>query len=177
MRLPISLLILILASLTATAQVDAKLNAGSLITLGLNASAEFPVAPRSSIAVGIARSSLDLTVNDEGYEYRNLRVVPEYRYYFAPRLGQDRWFAGAYGKLIALRGRDVDNDREVRTKRAALGLMGGHKWVFPSNFVLELNAGLGRGMTFGGGDPAFRVAIGTLTSVDLRLGIIVGWRI
>lgn len=164
-------------TLAATAQVDVKLNAGSLITLGLNGSVEVPISPRSSLAIGVARSSLGLTVDDDEYNYRNLRLVPEYRYYFAPLRGHDRWFAGAYGKAIDLRGEDVDNDRSVHTNRVAVGIMGGHKWIAPSGFIFEFNLGAGRGMTFGSGDVAFERAIGTLTAIDLRLGLLVGWRI
>lgn len=170
-------LLLCLSSLVATAQVDAKLNAGSLVTLGLNGAVEFPVSPHSSLALGVGRSSLELTVNDDGYDYRNLRIIPEYRYYFVPRQGQDRWFAGGYGKLIDLRGRALEDNRQVDATRAALGVMGGHKWVTDAGFVLELNAGLGRGFMVGKGDFGFKQAIGTLTPVDLRLGILVGWRL
>lgn len=170
-------LLFLLCSLSAAAQVDLKLNAGSLLTLGLNGSAEFPLSPRSSLALGVARSKLELTVNNDGYDYRNVRLVPEYRYYFGPRRGQDRWFAGGYGKLIGLRGRALDNGRQVNATRMALGIMGGHKWVTNAGFVLELNAGLGGGAVVGSSDFAFKRAIGTITPVDLRLGILVGWRL
>lgn len=169
--------LLLLCSLAATAQVDLKLNAGSLLTLGLSGSGEFAVAPRSSLAFGVARNSIGLTVNEDAYDYRNLRVIPEYRYYFAPRLGHDRWFAGGYGKLIGLRGRAVDDARQVTATRIALGVMAGHKWVMKSGFVAEANVGLGGGSIVGGNDFAFRRAIGTITPVDIRLGFLVGWRL
>jgi hypothetical protein len=169
-------LLFLFESFILSAQVDAKLNAGSLITLGLNGSVEFPVSPSSSLAAGVAYSSINLTANNDEFDYRNLRFVPEFRTYFAPRYGHDRWFAGGYGKLISLRGRDVADDRSVNATRMALGVMGGHKWVWPSNFVLELNLGLGRGFTFSDNDPEFAAAIGTLTSLDLRIGILVGYR-
>jgi hypothetical protein len=163
--------------MVAGAQVDLKLNAGSLLTLGLSASGEFVVSPRSSLAFGVARSAIALTIDDDTFDYRNLRVIPEYRYYFTPRLGHDRWFAGGYSKLIGLRGRASDDDRRVTATRMALGVMAGHKWVMNSGFIVEANVGLGGGTIVGGNDFAFRRAIGTLTPVDIRLGFLVGWRL
>ncbi|CAH0999515.1 hypothetical protein LEM8419_00815 [Neolewinella maritima] len=175
-------LVFFLTSLTATAQIDAKLNAGSALTGGLNLAAETPIGAQSSISVGLAYSSLGLSFDKkEEYRYRNLRVIPGYRYYFAPRDGMDRFFVGAYGKLGRLTGIDRDTDARVSTARVAVGVLAGHKWVAPSGFVFELNAGLGTAATFGGGGNGARGllydrAIGALSAVDLRLGILVGYR-
>ena len=145
---------------------------------GLNVAAEFPLSEQSSLAIGGAYSSLGLTVNDDEYQYRNLRLVPEYRYYFAPRRGQDGFFAGGYGKLGRLRGIDRADDSSVDATRIALGALAGYKWVTQGGFVFELNAGAGRAATFGGndGDALYARAIGSLTAFDVRLGILVGWR-
>ena len=171
-------ILLLLGGLTATAQVDAKLNLGSALTGGLNAAVEFPLGEQSSLALGAAYSSLGLTVNDDDYRYRNARLVPEYRYYFAPRRGQDGFFAGSYGKLGRLRSTDRSNDRSVTAVRTALGVLAGHKWAYDSGFVLELNAGLGGAASFGGNstDELYARAIGALTGIDVRLGILAGWR-
>ncbi len=172
-------LLVLLFALPAAAQVDAKLNAGSALTLGLGVAAEFPLGAQSALSLGLGYSSLGLTVKENDYTYRNLRLVPEYRYYFAPRDGMDRFFAGGYGKVGRLVGVDKSNDQRVDAIRAVLGVMAGHKWVTPGGFLFELNAGMGRALTFGGGDgdALYARAISTLTSFDLRLGILVGWRI
>lgn len=172
-------LLLLLVSVTAAAQVDAKLNVGSALTGGMNAAIEFPLGAQSSLSIGGAYSSLGLTVDDDDYKYRNLRLIPEYRYYFAPRRRQDGFFAGGYGKLGRLRGTDRANDNSIDVTRAALGVLAGHKWVAGSGFVFELNAGAGRAATFGGNgeDALYARAIGSLTAFDVRLGILVGWRL
>ena len=174
-----TLLLLLVASCFVSAQVDAKLNAGSAITGGINLSAEFPVGQQMGIAIGAAYSSLGLLINEEDdYRYRNLRLIPEVRYYFNPREGFDRFYVGGYGKLGQLTGINRDTDASVDATRAALGIMTGHKWVSPSGFLFDLNFGVGRAATFGGNDSdaEYAAAIGALTAIDLRLGIIVGWR-
>ncbi len=174
-----TLLICLFCVAGASAQIDAKLNAGSAITGGINVAAEFPVGQQTALAIGGAYSSLGLLVNeDDNYRYRNLRLIPEFRYYFNPRMGFDRFYVGGYGKLGQLTGINRNTDESVDATRAALGIMSGHKWVTPGGFVFELNLGIGRATTFGGNDndAEYAAAIGVLTAVDLRMGIIVGWR-
>ncbi|PPK88663.1 uncharacterized protein DUF3575 [Neolewinella xylanilytica] len=164
----------------ATAQVDAKINAGSAITWGVNVAAEFPFGQQTAFSVGAAYSSLGLLANEvDDYRYRNLRLIPEFRYYFNPRAGFDRFYVGGYGKLGQLTGTNRDTDESVDAARAALGILTGHKWVTGGGFVFELNLGVGRAATFGGNDndAQYAAAIGALTAIDLRMGIIVGWRI
>ncbi|WP_420461196.1 DUF3575 domain-containing protein [Neolewinella sp.] len=181
MKTVLLILFFFLACVTATAQVDAKLNAGSAIFGGLGLAAEFPLGAQSAVSIGAGYSGLGISFdNKDEYSYRNLRLIPEYRYYFAPRKTMDRFFVGGYGKLGRLTGIDRDTDERVTTGRAALGILAGHKWVAPSGFVFELNAGLGRAVSFGGGDgqeALYQRAIGVLTATDVRLGILVGWRI
>ena len=172
-------LLCLLGITAAHAQTDAKLNAGSAVTGGINVAAEFPVGQQTALSIGAAYSSLGLVFNDEDeYRYRNARLIPEFRYYFNPRLGFDRFYVGGYGKIGQLTGINRDTDEKVDATRAALGIMTGHKWVSPGGFVFELNLGVGRATTFGGNDndAEYAAAIGALTAVDLRLGIIVGYR-
>ena len=172
-------LICLLGLTGAYAQTDAKLNAGSAITGGINVAAEFPVGQQTALSIGAAYSSLGLVFNDEDeYRYRNARLIPEFRYYFNPRLGFDRFYVGGYGKIGQLTGINRDTDAKVDATRAALGIMTGHKWVSAGGFVFELNLGVGRATTFGGNDndAEYAAAIGALTAVDLRLGIVVGYR-
>ena len=179
MRTCLTLLICLFTFTLARAQVDAKINVGSAITGGVNVAAEFPVGIQTSLSAGAAYSSLGLLVNDDSeYRYRNLRFIPEFRYYFNPRRGHDRFFVGGYGKLGQLTGINKTTDEKVDATRVALGIMSGHKWVTPGGFNFELNLGVGRAGTFGGNDndDEYAAAIGTLTRIDLRFGILVGYR-
>ena len=181
MKTLVPVLLLLLASLTATAQVDVKLNAGSAIFRGVGVAGEFPIGAQSGLSLGVGYSGIGLRYDGKDeYSYRNLRFIPEYRYYFAPRDGMDRFFAGGYGKLGRLTGIDRDTDERVTATRAALGILAGHKWVAPSGFVFELNAGVGSALSFGGGsiqNVLYEKAIAALTAFDVRLGILVGWRL
>lgn len=179
MRILFTLLFCLFAISAATAQVDAKLNVGSAITGGVNLVAEFPVGAQTSLSLGAAYSSLGLLIDDDDdYRYRNLRLIPEFRYYFSPRQGHDRFFVGGYGKLGQLTGINRSTDEKVDATRVALGIMSGHKWVTPGGFNFELNLGVGRAGTFGGNDDddEYAAAIGTITRIDLRFGILVGYR-
>ncbi|THH40349.1 DUF3575 domain-containing protein [Neolewinella litorea] len=161
------------------AQVDAKLNVGSALGGAVNVAAEFPLAAQSAVSIGAAYASAEYFESDnDDYRYRNYRLIPEYRYYFAPRAGFDRFFVGGYGKIGHVTGTDIWSDQKISAMRAAIGILSGHKWIAPSGFLFELNAGLGRAVTFGGNpdDAVYTDVIGDLSSLDLRLGILLGWR-
>ncbi|MBC6996146.1 DUF3575 domain-containing protein [Neolewinella lacunae] len=176
MRIFLFTCLLAALSFTASAQVDAKINVGSLIFGGVDVSADFAVGEKSSFAAGVGYISTDFGSDD--FKYSNLRIIPEYRYYLNPRLGADRFFVGAYGKLAFVTAKDETDNSEVDATRGALGFMFGNKWVTEGGFLFELNAGLGRATVFGSndGDAEFEDAYGTLTSFDFRLGILVGYR-
>ena len=176
-------LVFCLLSATAAAQVDAKVNLGSLIFGGLGALAEIALNENVSVSPGLAFTRTDVSVNfgDDGEtnEYRldNLRFIPEARYYFGPRQGADRFFAGLYGKYGRQTFKSRNDDEEYGFNRAALGVMTGMKWVTNGGFVFELNAGVGRGFTFGGDDNGeVTTVINALTGIDARIGIIAGYR-
>ncbi|NJB86621.1 hypothetical protein GGR26_002389 [Lewinella marina] len=166
-------------SAALSGQTDAKINVGSALGGGINVAAEFPLGGQSALSVGAAYSSLAyFDTDNEDYRYRSLRLIPEYRYYFAPRAGFDRFFVGGYGKVGRVAGTDIWSHEEIRAMRAAIGMLSGHKWIAPSGFLYELNAGIGRSVTFGGNEDeaVYQKVIGDLSGLDLRLGILVGWR-
>lgn len=167
----------LLLSAPAFAQIDAKLNLGSAIFGGLNVSADIALSENTSIAPGFGIATTKVTVDGDRYNYKVVRFVPEFRYYFSPDYGADRFFVGAYGKLAALSAGEADGRRIDGTK-GTLGLLVGNKWIAQSGFVFELNFGLGTGGVFPGadGDAPFIAAIDALSKVDVRLGIVAGWR-
>ncbi|WP_187270927.1 DUF3575 domain-containing protein [Neolewinella aurantiaca] len=169
---------LALLSLTASAQIDAKLNGGSLVTGGINIVADFAINYNSSLAIGIGRANTKLTVNENQYQYLRYRIIPEYRHYFDPQNGADGLFAGAYGRLAFFEGEAVSEGENVSGTRLALGAMFGNKWAYDSGFVLELNAGAGYGTAFGNKESAqvTTAFYQALPGLDLRLGVLVGYR-
>ncbi len=177
MRIFLTSSFLFLFTVPAFAQIDAKLNLGSAIFGGLNISADLALSDNTSVAPGFGIASTKVTVDGEKYTYKVIRFVPEFRYYFNPEYGADRFFVGAYGKLAALSAGEADGRRIDGTK-GTLGLLVGNKWIAQSGFVFELNFGLGTGGVFPGadGDAPFIAAIDALSKVDVRLGIVAGWR-
>jgi len=165
-----------LSSTTIQAQVDAKLNVGSAIFGGLGVAADFGLSESSSLSAGIGYASTKF--GSETFRYRNLRFIPEYRYYLSPDRGADNFFVGAYGKLSLVTAKDEGDDSEFDATRGALGILFGNKWVTDSGFMFELNMGLGRATVFGGGDDEleFDRVFGAITAFDLRIGIIAGYR-
>ena len=175
---------LLLGSLTASAQIDAKLNGGSAITGGLGVAADFTVGPQSSVSAGLgyARTKVDVDVDNENQEfnYARFRIIPEYRYYFNPRTVADRFFLGGYGKIVLINAEATSGDDSVdySATRGVLGVMLGSKWVYDSGVVFEVNGGIGGGVILGDSvdGSAVATALNALAGVDFRLGIIVGYR-
>ena len=171
------------SALSAQLTIDPKVNVGSAITGGVNVAVEFPLQENMGLSAGFAYSAnpFGLDINDDDgneIKFRNVRFIPEYRYYFSPREGLDRFYVGLYGKFGQLTIKEEDGD-ELDATRIAAGLLVGHKWVSRGGFIFELNGGFGRGGTVGKGgddDREFEEAYGVLSRYDLRLGLIVGYR-
>lgn len=162
-------------SLSASAQVDAKLNVGSLIFGGIGVAGDFALSEKSSLSAGLGYASTKF--GSDVYRYSNFRIIPEYRYYLNPNLGADRFFVGGYGKITFLTGKEIDNGggEDISGTRGALGILFGNKWVSDGGFVFELNMGIGRGTIFGK-DTEVEAALSLITALDFRLGIIAGYR-
>ena len=174
------LLLLLPALASAQFAVDAKINFGSLVTGGINVQADFAVAERFSVATGFGYAGNGLEVNGESARIRRLRFIPEARYYLSePKsyAGADGFFVGGYGKLNRLSIQQTFTDRieNTNTYRGVLGFMLGNKWVTDGGLVVEVNGGAGAGAYFGG--DATTSVIGTfLSTFDIRLGVLVGYR-
>jgi hypothetical protein len=166
--------LLAVLSFSAAAQIDAKLNLGPLILGGINVGADVGLSENTSL--GLSAGYLSSKLGSDNFRYSNLLFVPEYRYYFNPRRGVDGFFAGGYGKLTFTTAEELDSSEpDLSATRGALGVVFGNKWVTEGGFVFELNFGLGRGTTFGSKNEA-EAAFNTLTALDIRIGIIVGYR-
>ncbi len=170
--------VLALLSLTAFGQIDAKLNAGSAITGGINLSADFGLDYSNSLAIGLGRANTKITINDNEYQYLRYRIIPEYRHYFNPRNGADGLFAGAYGRVAFFEAEAITEGEDIDGVRVGLGALFGNKWAYDGGFVLELNGGIGYNKPFGTDENA-QIANPLLSlapGLDLRLGILVGYR-
>ncbi|MFK8163212.1 MAG: DUF3575 domain-containing protein [Lewinella sp.] len=176
MRTLILTCLLAVFSFSLSAQVDAKLNVGSLIFGGLGVAADFSLSENTSLSGGIGYAANDF--GSDNFKYTNLRLIPEFRYYLNPDRGADKFFVGGYGKLTFVTAKDKADNSEVDATRGALGILFGNKWVTDSGFMFELNMGLGRGTVFGGADDdnEFEATFEAISGLDFRLGIIAGWR-
>jgi hypothetical protein len=167
-----------LLSLPVLAQIDAKLNAGSALTGGINVAGDIVLGQHTSLSLGFGRAVTTVTINDNEYKLKRWRFIPEFRYYFNPDAGADNLFVGAYGRLVDVKGQNTTNGDDVDGIRAALGIMAGQKWVTRNGFVFEINAGIGRARLYGeeGNGSAINTSLALASSIDLRLGLLVGYR-
>lgn len=167
-------------SLSLSAQIDAKLNAGSAIFGGLGLAADFALNEQSSFSAGLGYASTKADVilgsNESEYKFTRFRIIPEYRYYLSPDQGADNFFVGGYGKLSFVNASDSNDSNDDSTTIGALGILFGNKWVSESGFVFELNGGVGRNTALGSGSNDVDTLFETVLGIDLRLGIIIGYR-
>lgn len=174
--------ILAVLSISAHAQIDAKLNVGSAIFGGLGLAADFGLNENSSLSAGLGYARTNVSVffdsSDDEYRYDRFRIIPEYRYYVSPREGADRFFVGAYSKLTFITASSEKSANDYKATRGALGVLFGNKWVTDSGFLFELNMGVGRGVIFSDSAEGSEesAVLNALTALDFRLGIIAGYR-
>jgi hypothetical protein len=174
--------LLAVCSLTLSAQIDAKLNAGSALFGGLGLAADFALSENSSVSAGLGYASTKANVSfgngDSEYKYTRFRIIPEYRYYFNPENGADKFFVGGYGKLSFVNASNGDSAADDTATIGALGILFGNKWVSDGGFVFELNGGVGRNASLGSSDSGNDVDVlfGSVLGIDIRVGIIVGYR-
>lgn len=131
----------------ATAQVEVKINPVGLLFSRISANIEFIASDDLGIEGSpfIDFGSLDL---GDGVDYSTLSfgLMGAGKYYFGPRDGADRFYAGAYvrykgGKYTI---KDGDESDSFTRTRVALGILTGYKWVSQKNVVFEIGFGLGR---------------------------------
>ncbi len=134
----------------ATAQIEVKINPVGLLFSRVSANVEFVVSDDFGVEGSpfIDFLSLDLGDGDK-YKTFSTGLMGAGKYYFGPRDGADRFYAGAYlrfrgGKYTVENG--DDSDSFTRT-RLAVGLLTGYKWVSRKNVVFEIGFGLGRSIT------------------------------
>ncbi len=168
-------------SFSLSAQIDAKLNAGSALFGGLGLAADFALNDNSSLSAGLGYASTKANVvlggDDSEFKYTRFRIIPEYRYYFSPQDGADGFFVGGYGKLSFVNASNGDSAEDDKATVGALGILFGNKWVSDGGFVFELNGGLGRNAVLGSSDDGdVDTLFSSVLGIDVRLGIIVGWR-
>lgn len=173
---------LLTLSFTASAQIDAKLNFGQAITGGIGVAAEFGLSYQSSLSGGLSyattKANVDFGSGSNEYKYARFRVIPEYRFYVSPDYGADRFFVGAYGKVVLITASSDNDPDEYDFTRGVLGILTGYKWVTDSGLMFELNAGVGGGKLFNDDkdDVLATRVLGAVSGIDARLGLIVGYR-
>jgi len=172
--------LLAVLSFTASAQVDAKLNVGSAIFGGLGVAADFALSEKLSVSAGLGyartKGSVAFGNNSSEFKYTRFRIIPEFRYYLNPRNGADRFFVGSYGKVSFVNASDGDSANDDKATIGALGVLVGNKWVTDGGFMFELNFGIGRNASLGSNDDNEVDVFDNVLGIDIRLGIIAGYR-
>lgn len=133
-------------SFESKAQFEVKINPIGTLFNNPEISGEFLLDDNIGIAAGVGLRYGDRTILGENYTSNggSLKILP--RYYFSPKQGADRFYAGIYAKVIQQKYRSAifNQDIEINRSKVALGFFSGFKWVGDSGVLLDINAGFGR---------------------------------
>ena len=132
----------LLGLLGANAQTELKINPLGLLFGSPDISAEFGLSNSASLEPFIGFTSRKRSLGVDDWKYSAVNAGVSFKYFFNPRMGIDRFYAGIYTRFNTGKWKyDVD---EVTSQRLSLGLLIGQKWVSKKNIVFELALGVGR---------------------------------
>ncbi len=117
---------------------------------------------------------------DQELDRSGFRFLAAGKYYFGPKEGTDRFYAGVYLRPKSVTFEDNDgNDFDSGFKQSSIGvgLMLGYKWVGARGITLEVGGGLGRGVnkktTLNNNDNTINIPS---LNIDGLLRLAVGYR-
>jgi hypothetical protein len=165
-------------SITASAQLELKVNPLGLFFGDYSVSAEFGLAEDIGLEpfAGLFTASNDLGSSD--YKLTAGRFGAMGKYYFSPKDGIDGFHAGLYTRFATgtwkLEEDGSNLTDETDYTRFSLGILIGQKWVSKSGLIIELNFGAGRAFVNEiDGEDLTDLA---LLDLDLLLRLMVGYR-
>ena len=185
---------------TLQAQHDVKINMLGLIFGNYGVNYEYVISPEMSTGAGINYYIYKLTSTDFSgtttteLTYTGFNISPEFRFYFNPDDDAEGAYAGAYLKYRTATGdgnwyydpQGILQTTSRTNTGLAFGIMGGKKWVADVGFIFETYFGIGKyimqNTKYGTPDyEAYHDQFTTfeligLSSIDLRIGLGLGWR-
>ena len=132
-----------------SAQFEFKADLISLIYHSADLSAEYIVSDKvsigSTLGINFGKNINSSLLDDSQSGYR-LRL--QTKYFFNPKVGADRWYAGLYAgsKSRTERFTDKQSFSEIERIESSIpaGFSFGFKYVGEPSFVLDINGGIGR---------------------------------
>lgn len=186
---------------------EVGLNPFGYIFGNYNAMAGYHLSESTSLFAEVAyqrykyvQTGLDTNFNvyTEDIIYSGFSIAPEFRFYFGPDYGNDRWFAGLYlkARFLSTSGQPyvgVNEDDEFvpyDTKSFSVipGVTVGYEWVTNSGFTITFWTGAGYAVVYNektnpeftpSSDPfwtGFSTVVSTINKLDGRGGITLAYR-
>lgn len=143
---PVLLLsVFLLASPKAQAQFEIKTNPLGLIFGSIPLSAEYVLKPN----IGLELTGSYTKVSLGSIDWSGTKATFQFKYYFSPDKGGDKFYAFPYLRYVNRSGEDTyDNEPVTVTNNVFGGGFGlGYKWVAESGLLFDLGFGIGRNLT------------------------------
>ena len=136
--------------MTASAQIDLKINPIGALFGSPDVSADFILSDKFSVEGGLGLNSGKIDIGETEFKRSGFSVFGAGKHYFNPNLGGDKFGVGIYSRFRNINTRTSTeggsaNDDYTRTK-LALGLQIGWKRVSESGFIFEIDLGGGRAL-------------------------------
>ncbi len=143
--------ILLLAS-TVEAQHDIDINAAGIFYKNFGIDYEYIIQDQMGVGLSFTYAQNTLGVKlDKDAKFSAIDIVPEFKFYSNPSQGGDQVYISSYLKYknatwedMMYKENTIETTYNLSFSGLALGFQGGFKKVFPSNFYIELSAGVGR---------------------------------
>jgi len=147
MRNVLILLVCLLASTAALAQVDVKINPIGTIFGNPNLSVEFAPSSKFGVEATVGPNFGSIGIGDAKVNRRGFTGNLIGKYYLNEDMGTDNLSIGLYlkGRNINFTAEDNDQDKATRNK-IALGFAVGQKWVSQNNIIFSIDGGVGRNL-------------------------------
>lgn len=176
--------LLFICQLSAKSQNDVSTNFLYYIFEAYSASYQHGLSDESSLGGSFTYVDSD--------KLTGFRIMPEYRFYFDTKHGNDGFFVGPYLNFSRMKRNDVQytvngitstQNFKVIEKQMGLSLNLGRKWVTSKGFFFSVNGGIGRFLI---NEASFEDSSASLyldeptvpkqREIDYRFGLNLGWR-
>lgn len=160
--------------LCVNAQTELKINPLGLLFGSPDISAEFGLSNSTSIEPFVGFTSRTRGLGSDDWKFTAVNAGASFKYFFNPRRGIDRFYAGAYTRFNT--GSWKYDNEKLGYQRLSLGLLIGQKWVSRKNIVFELAFGVGRAFINNLDEGSSGESFDLIFDLDIMGRLAVGYR-
>ena len=131
------------SSVAFSQAVDLKINPLALTWGTVSGSAEFVLSESFGLEVSGLAASGEVRQNNENFERKGSGIILSGKYYLEPYNIGDGFYVGAYTRYRERNYESIASNNAFNTRKIALGVTGGYKWIISDFFVVETGAGIG----------------------------------